>query len=238
MQVRVLMALIGLFVAVLVAPAHAQDTDEPTIPRDAFPEQGPVPIGDGYAFTGAVVTPPDGGPVRTLDAYEAAVFVQSWLAQALFGNEDSLKDPPPDLPVHRVDIEGDWVAGVGRITVYFATDGTTPYIAFPQTQTVVTDPSAPPPEPADWFTGRERIIDAFNGEAELIETTGTQQITSPTTTPGSEEASADERSNGLPPWVWGIGVAVAVIVAGLLLRWRRRSSRSSEPIDEPEHASP
>ena len=122
MRVRTLTVLIGLFVAVLGTPAHAQDEEEPTIPREEFPAEGPVPIGDGYAFTGAVITPPDGGPTRTLDAYEAAVFVQSWLPQMLFANPDQVRQPAPDLPVYRVDIDGSWVAGEGRITVYYTTD--------------------------------------------------------------------------------------------------------------------
>jgi hypothetical protein len=199
--------------------AQEGETTTTTIP---VPD-GAVPIGDGYSFTGATVTSPD-GTTREMDAYQAAVFVQSWLGQALFATDDIVKDPPPGLPVHRVDIEGQWgvSAPVGRVTVYFAVDGETPYVAFPQDQGVATDPSAPPPEPADWFMPLPRVVDAFNGDAELIDTTGTQQATSTTTT--EEAAAGDGQDDDGSPWIWvAAGAAVVAVVGGFLLLRTLRS---------------
>lgn len=226
MRFRRFVVLSGLVLALFATPAHAQDEGSTTTAT----EEG-VAIGDGYSFTGAVITPLEGGETRTLDAYQAAVFVQSWLGQAIFAREDILKEPSPELPVYRVDIQGDWGDQVGRVTVYYATDGTTPYIAFPQTQGAVTDPNAPYPEPADWFVGVPRVIDAFEGNAELIETTGTQMATSTTTTPGSEQASGSSDDSTSPPvWVWAVAAAVVIIAGGLVLR-ARRSLRASPPAD-------
>lgn len=210
------------FVAVLgsAASAAAQDEGTTTTTVVATPE-GAVPIGDGYAFTGATVMSPD-GTTREMTAYQAAVFVQSWLAQAIFGSEEMLRDPPPELPVHRIDVGGVWGSGpAGRVTVYFATDGDTAYIAFPQDQGVATDPSTPVPEPSEWFVPLPRVIETFNGRGKLIETTGTQQATSTTTEgSGSGDGSSEGDTEGWP-WI-AVGAAVALlVVGGLVLRSRR-----------------
>ena len=224
MRARAWTALLVLGVALIGAPELVGAQDEGTTTTQA--PAGAVDIGDGFEFTGATVISPD-GTTRQMDAYHAAVFVQSWLGQAFFATEDLVKDPPPELPVHRVDIEGSWGSAPepGRMTVYFATDGTTAYIAFPQTQDVVTDPNAPAPEPADWFTPLPRVIDAFNGDAELIDTAGTFRATS-TTTQEEQAAATDSDGQGddSSPWIWiGAGVAVIVMVGGLVLLLRARS---------------
>ena len=228
MRARAWTALLVLAVVLIGAPemVGAQDDGSTNttipVPEGAVPiPEGAVPIGDNFSFTGATVISPD-GTTREMDAYQAAVFVQSWLGQAFFATEEIAKDPPPGLEVHRVDIEGSWAGPVGRMTVYFAADGDTPYIAFPQNQDVVTDPNAPAPEPADWFTPVPRVIDAFNGDAELIDTTGTQQATSTTT----EEAAADSdgQDDDGSPWIWvAAGAAVVAVVGGFLLLRTLRS---------------
>jgi hypothetical protein len=219
MRPRTRAALLVIAVALLTAPPMAPTpaaAQDPSTTNTTYPvPEGAVQIGDGYSFTEATVMSPD-GTTREMDAYDAAVFVQSWLGQAFFGGEEIVREPPGDLPVHRVDVEGAWAGPIGRLTVYYASDGTTPYIAFPQDQQVVTDPNAPPPEPSNWFVAPPRAIDAFNGDAELIETTGVQQITQVP----PEEQAAGESSDDDTPWAW-IAVVAGVVVllgGGLIVR--------------------
>lgn len=219
--VVLLAALAGALL--LVSPARAGDehTDEGEVtPTTLIP--GSVNIGDGFAFTGAVVTSPGEEPVEH-DAMYAAVWVQSWLPTSIFG-EPALQGPPPELPVHRLEVSGQWGFTPGTLTQYFATDGETAWVALPANQTPTTEPVTPP-EPADWFVAEPRVIGAFNGTEELVPTAGTE---APTEFPTAEEieeraaaaADADDDSSAVP-WIIGGGVVV-LLGAGLFLR--RRSS--------------
>lgn len=235
MRVRTIALLLGLVMAglALVPPVAAQDDDdhEGDTPTTSATLPDGVGIGDEIFLTGAVITPPDGAAPRTLDAYHAAVFVQSWLATAYFGGKEIVRDPPPDLPVYRVDITGSWVGTVGIQTVHYTDDGSTPYVAFPGLGPSPTMPD-PPPEPSGWFAAFPRVIDAFNGEAELIETTGTQQAaaqqaaatsTTTSTTSDTTEEAASPGGGSDPSVVWiAAALAGAAVLVGGGLWFRRR----------------
>jgi len=181
-------------------------------------------IGDGLYFTSAVISTPGDPAPRTLDAYHAAVFVQSWMGEAFFG-KPQFQDPPAGLPVYQVDVTGTWgeVAGTGVQTVYYASDGTTAWLSYPQGQ-VVTATQASPPPPEKWFIAPARTIEAFNGTATLIDTAGVVQATTPRTAPPAASDSGGSGS-GLK---YGLIIALVVLVlgGGMMLYRRRRSSDS------------
>lgn len=207
------LALIGLQPAT-PASAHEGEHEEP--PPSAVRSDA-VGIGDGFYFTGATVISPGEAP-REMDAYHAAVFVQSWLGTAFFGG-DVGADPPPEVPVYRVAVAGDWGGAPGTIHVYFATDGTTPFIAFGEG--LVPQPaSADPPPPSNWFAAPPRVIDAFNGEADLVPTAGTQQAQSTPTEPVASPGEEDEGSSSSLAWVAIAGAAVLVAIWFWLRRRR------------------
>jgi len=220
MRARTMAPLLGLVMAVLALaqPSAAQDGDTTTTTASDA-----VTIGDGIFLTGAVITPLGDGQPRTLDAYQAAVFVQSFLAQAFFGGDDIVRDPPADLPVYRVEISGDWAGDVGVLTVHYADDGTTPYVAFPGLEVTPT-PIDPPPAPANWFAAPPLAIEAFNGRGELQDTLGTQVTT--TTTESNEEAASQGggSDSSTTPILVGAAVAAALVGGGLWIR--RRAPRA------------
>ncbi len=185
------------------------------------PPAGSVAIGDGLYVTGATVIPPDGGATRTMDAMQAAVFVQSWLPGAFFAGPDTAQEPPAELPVYRVDSTGQWWGGQrGTVTCYFATDGTTGYVAV--SGPVVWIEGQEPPPPSNWYTPAPRVIEAFNGRGELIETAGVEQarkLAEQRNNP-TPEASSDDGST--PVWVWVVAAAGALAVAGGGFRLLRR----------------
>lgn len=224
MQLRWIVGSLALLVGGIglspAASAHEDPGHEDT-PVTTTPE-GAVGIGDGIFLTDGLITPPAGEAPRELDAYHTAVFVQSWLAAAFYGGEDIVRDPPPELPVYRVDSTGDWAGSVGTVTVYYATDGTTPYIAFPGL-VVWTDESEVPP-PANWFVAPPNAIDAFNGVADLAPTLGVETATSVATTASDEEgALGGTDSDTTEAWPWAlVGLtAAAAIATGV---WFRRRS--------------
>lgn len=196
------------------APAAAHDEEEhEEDPTELTTPDGAVGIGDGIFLTGATITSPGEAP-RSLDAYHAAVFVQSWLASAFFGT-DHAGDPPPELPVHRVDMTGTWTGTEGTVTVYYAVDGPTPYIAYGEGLVPRQQPFTPPP-PSNWFKPPARVIEAFNGEADLIRTTGTQRAS------GELDEQAASDGSDSDKWIWAAGAGlVAVIGGGFWLRRRR-----------------
>lgn len=230
MRVRQWVGALLTSVAIVVAvagPAIAQDEEE----QDHAEEEGPttsftippgIGINEGIFIEGAVVTPPDGGPTRTMDEYQAAVFAQSWMGSAFFGDPNDVLDPPADAPVYRIDIAGTWNHQPGNVTAYFAQDGDTPYIAFPGI-VVWSDPLAIPP-PSQWFVPPARVVETFQGEGELIDTSGREIATS---IPGSgfdQAASGDGDGESDLPWVWiatGAGAALAAVGATALRRRRR-----------------
>jgi hypothetical protein len=201
-----------------VASAH----EGPHKPTQATTPEGAVGIGDGIFLTAGSILPPAGEAPRTLDAYHTAAFVQSWLAAAFYGNPDAVNAPPAALPIYRVDSTGDWAGTSGTVTVYYATDGTTPYIAFPG-MVVWTDASEVPP-PSNWFVAPPRTIDAFNGVADLVESLGVETATSVATTEprGEQGALANADSDATEAWPWAlVGItAAAAIATGLWFRRR------------------
>ena len=214
----------GLAMVVLPAPAGADDGEHESTTTTAS-DPGAVGIGDGLAFTGAVVTPLAGGESRTLDGYQAAVFVQSWLATGVYGNKSDIqKDPPAEAPVYRVDVTGNWGGPTGTLTVYFAIDGKTAYVSWPENQEPSTVPTTPPP-PSNWFSPPDRAVDAFNGTAKLVKTAGTVAAGStPDASLTEGLAAADpKRDSTTSPLVWVAVAAGFVLVAVGLWRWRRQS---------------
>jgi hypothetical protein len=223
MQARWVVASLALVLGGVGLSPVASAHEGPHEPTQATTPEGAVGIGDGIFLTEGVITPPAGEEPRTLDAYHTAVFVQSWLAAAFYGGPDLLKEPPAGLPVYRVDSTGDWAGSSGTVTVYYTTDGTTPYIAFPG-MVVWSDPSEVPP-PSNWFVAPPRVIEAFNGEADLVESLGVETATSVATAApeGKEDALGDAGSDSTEAWPWAI---VGVTAAGALavgLWFRRRS---------------
>ena len=221
------LVLSGVLLAGLASgwPVVAQAADETTTTAD--PLAGMVGIGDDYYFSGAVITPADGSAVRSLSAYQAAVFAQSWLPTAFFGGPDIVRDPPPDLPVTRVDISGQWgVPGdLGVTTVYYATGPGQVYVGWPQNQPRAAAPGEPPPPPGNWFLAPARVTDALEGKADLVETAGTQaadDYLTATTEAGPQGADTEsgEGADG------AVRVAAAVAASGVLIAlvWRRRRS--------------
>ena len=98
---------------------------------------GSTAIDHNFAFTGATISSPADPTPRSLNGYQAAVFVQSWLPAAFYGKPE-LRDPPADVPVYRVDIMGSWGGHpqLGTQTVYYASDGTSAFVSYPQQQAV------------------------------------------------------------------------------------------------------
>lgn len=232
MRTRVLILLVAVVVAglVVVAPASAGgDADGGPSPSFTAPETG-IGLDQGVFVNGAVVVPLDGGEERVMSEYDAAVFMQSWIATGFYGGADVIKPLPPGLPVHRIDFDGTWVGNPGNVSAYFATDGTTPYVSFPGFA-VWTDPAGIP-EPTEWFTPPARVIDAFNGDAELIETGGVSLATS---VPPDPEDAAGSLSGGSsddsdPPWVWvAAGVGLVAALAGAVALRRRGARTPDEP---------
>ena len=225
-RVRTIALVLSAFTAGLLwmTPAGADDSDhaaegEVTTTPTSIPEG--IGLDEGIFVSGAVVTPLSGGESRVMSEYEAAVFVQSWMGSAFFCLECEKTAPPPELPVFRIDAAGSWAGDLGNVTAYYATDGTTAYIAFAGIE-AWTDPSAIPP-PSSWFVPPARVIDAFNGDAELIETQGTQFATSVPVAP-DEEAVGSNESRSSRPWLWvGAGAIAATVVGGGLLLRRRRA---------------
>ena len=169
-----------------------------------------VGIGDNIYLTGAVITTPGEPTPRELSAYQSAVFVQSWLASAYFGT-DIDGEPPPDLVVHQVDLSGSWDGAVGVWTVYYASDGTTPFIAFGKGP--APRPAGTPPDPpSNWFRPPQRVVDTFNGKGKLIQTTGTQP----------KDQGGETTDSGSSAGPIAAGVAAAAVVVGGSVWWFRR----------------
>ena len=185
---------------------------------------GSTAIDVNFAFTGATITSATDPTPRSMNGYQAAVFVQSWLPIAMYGKPE-LRDPPADVPVYRVDLMGSWGGDqpqVGIQTVYYATDGSNAFVSYPQGQPVTPTPTEPPPPPTTWFIPPPRTIEAFNGTATLIETAGTQNAAKGRTpaTPNNSTSSSSST-----PWVlYGVLIAgIVIVIVGVVLFVRRNS---------------
>jgi hypothetical protein len=224
-HIRLAVVVVGVVVAAMAAApsAGASGAQTPATAPTTTTLPGSTAIDRNFAFTGATVTSPADPTPRSLNGYQTAVFVQSWLPLAYFGKPE-LRDPPADVPVYRLDIMGSWGGDqpqIGYQTVYYASDGTDAFVSYPQNQAVSPTPTEPPPPPTIWFVPPPRTIDAFNGTATLIETGGTQQARTPRTAPTPTGSGSSSTST---PWVlYGLLVAAAaVIVVGVVIFFRRR----------------
>jgi len=186
---------------------------------------GSTGIDRNFAFTGATVTSPAEPTPRSLNGYQTAVFVQSWFPTAMFGKPE-LRTPPADLPVYRVDIMGSWGGDepqIGNQTVYYASDGTTAFVSYPQGQPVTPTPTDPPPSPSVWFVAPPPTIDAFNGTGTLVDTAGTQAANTPRSANVATTSNDSGSSSTSTPWVLYavLAAAAVVIVAGVAMSVRR-----------------
>ena len=62
-----------------------------------------VTISGDFAFSGAVITGPGMSKPRTLNAYQSAVYMQSWLGSLYSSAPVTRRNPPPALPVYEAD---------------------------------------------------------------------------------------------------------------------------------------
>lgn len=180
-----------------------------------------VEISAGFAFRGAVITGAGTAP-RRLTAYQSAVFMQAWIGDAIFGKPKHEK-LPAHVAVYRLDVSGTWGGGSEFTTraVYYASDGTKAWIAFPSPQ--ITPPTGAPAR-LDWFVGPPRLIQAFAGTAKLLPTAGTG--TSPPN--AAAPARPARHSGGSTVWPWIVGAGAAVVAVGGGLGWRRRGLRAAQ----------
>ena len=175
-----------------------------------------VEISGGYAFSSAVVHEPGTTATRKLDAYQAAVFVQSWIGDLYYG-KPAHTPPPANLPVSRVDVTGNWGGTYTTLAVFYATNGTQVWIGFPS-QPMTTTPSTRPPAPGGWFVALPRVRQAYAGTAKLVLTGGVQAATStsapPSTSPttAAPPASSSGHKSKRAIFLW-IGLGLAVVAA-------------------------
>jgi hypothetical protein len=222
-SIRLVVLALG-FVAAAMAAAPSAGAAGAQTPPTATTLPGSTAIDYNFALTGAAITSASDPTPRSMNGYQAAVFVQSWLPVAMYGKPE-LRDPPADVPVYRVDLMGSWGGEnpqVGNQTVYYATDGTNAFVSYPQGQLVTPTPTEPPPPPSTWFIPPPRTIEAFNGTATLIESAGTQQANANRTARTPNDSGSGSSSTS---WVlYGVLVAGAVIViVGAVLFIRRNS---------------
>ena len=106
-SIRLVVLVLGVVAAAMAAApsAGASGAQTPTTRDDDV--AGVDGDRRNFAFTGATITSPADPTPRSLNGYQAAVFVQSWLPEAMYGKPE-LRDPPADLPVYRVDLMGSW----------------------------------------------------------------------------------------------------------------------------------
>jgi hypothetical protein len=243
-RVRTIAVLVGLVATTFLGSAraaaqeddHSDDETTTTVCGSSLP--GAVGIGDRLWLTGATVIPPDGGAPTELDAYQAAVFTQSWIGLSFVPNPEIAQDPPPDSPITRVDLEGEWAGQPGTVTVYYTIDGEQPYIGFPGL--IVRTPEYPDaPEPSNWFGAPALVAETITGEGELQETTGTQTAecrdpADATDGAGEEEAagSGDDSGSDLPWATIAVGLAVVLIGGGLWMRSRRTGAAPPDAVPD------
>ncbi len=242
--VAVLLLVVGVVFVPAVAAVAQTDSSSPgsstpgsspsttAVPPIPIPPDG-VDIGGGEKITGAVVTlnGDASSPPRTMNAYQAAVFVQSWFADALYNQALKLQDPPAQLPVYRIDVNGTWGVGgtTGVVAAYYATDGTNVWVAFPS-QAPGPEPIDPPP-PSNWFVAPPRVIDVFNGTATLVQSSGVVAATATTKPPG--EAKTSSGSSNTAIWVaLVVGVVIVLVGGAFILRRRRAGMDDDDELDE------
>ena len=142
-----------------------------------------VQISGGYTFTGSVIVGPGLKRPRKLDAYQTAVWVQSWIGDLYYG-KPTHENPPAGLPVYEVDVTGQWGSGeaVETRASFYASDGKSAWVAFPSEPPVQVTPTAPPRVVTGWFLAPPRVIQTFAGRGTLAPTAGLSPQPSTTTT--------------------------------------------------------
>jgi hypothetical protein len=226
-------AVILILCAIFALPTRAYgatDTTQP-VPTSSTPTTlaGSVKIDNGWAYTGAVITGSGLTQPRKLNAYQAAVFVQSWLGEAIFGKPQII-DPPKSLPVYKVAVTGTWGSPEkATLPVYYANQGAAVWISFPATIAPSgTTPTTTPP-PTKWFVAPARVKQAFEGTAKLVSTAGTA---TPTTAPVAAPAAVSHSSSSSTGWIIVL-IVVGVLVAGALMIPRVARGRSSKVHEAP-----
>jgi hypothetical protein len=210
----------------------ATSTVGPTTTSTSLP--GAVDIGYGYSFTGAAISPIDGTVARRLNAYHAAAFMQSWFAGAAIGSDNQQAQPPGSADVYQVNVTGNWDDQSGTMTVYYASDGKTAWISFPQDQTPSLGPYTPP-LPADWAVAPDGTIDGFNGKGTVTPPLG---ITDPTDPSAPLDEATDPVDDGGDngtslTWVW-LALGATVIAAVAVSLWLRRGDEERDEPDPPQ----
>jgi hypothetical protein len=233
-SIRLVLLVLGLMTAgVAIAPnagasaAQTETTQPSTVPP------GATAIDRNFWFTGATISSASDPTPRSLNDYQTAVFVQSWLPTAIFSTPEK-QDPPSTLPVYRVDIMGSWGGDqpqAGNQTVYYASDGTTGWMSYPQGQEVTSTPSATPPPPSNWFVVPQRTVDAFNGKGTLVDTAGTAEANTPRTRATSDGSGSGSSSRSWVAYALVIGAAIVIIGGGVMFFRRRRSPDDLAPAD-------
>jgi hypothetical protein len=183
-----------------------------------------VAISGNYAFSGAVITGPGLAKPRTLNAYQSAVYVQSWLGGLYSGAPVVHHNPPAGLGVFEVDVTGNWGGSIETRETFYASDGHRVWVAFPALDPISSTPGTRPAVITGWFVALPRVRQAFAGTAKLVPTGGTQQASTTvprtTTVPAGSTTTGSAPSTGL--WI-AILLALAVLVAAAYwIRSRRR----------------
>lgn len=156
---------------------------------------------------GATVTAP-GVAERTMDATTADAFVRAWLGAGLFGTIPR-EDPPAGVVAQRVAVAIQTRTWKDQtLLVDYASDGETAWVSMP-------------PQDLKWATGTGVWHRAPAGTIEAFE---------------GRPAGASGRATAESPWdiPAGLiaGIAVTVVAAVLVIRWRarpRRRRRSAVP---------
>jgi hypothetical protein len=225
-------AISALAIAILIVGTTTASAGAATTTTTPAGPPTSVGIGGNYGFSSAKITGPGMAKPRTLNAYQSSVFVQSWLVDAFYGKH-AQSGPPPGLPVYRVDVTGNWGGSYTTLTVYYAANKNTVWIAWPR-QPIDTTPTSQPPKPSGWFVALPRVRQAFAGTAKLLQTGGVI-AESPSTTPGASPSTtttvattdASSGSSGSSAFLW-IVLGAAVLAAALVAatRIRGRSARA------------
>jgi len=189
-------------------------------PNDPTTTTTLVSISGDFAFSGAVITGPGLSRPRTLNAYQSAVYMQSWLGSLYSGVRVIHQKPPDALPVYEVDVTGNWGGSIETRSSFYASKGRRVWIAFPALAPITSTPGTRPAVIRGWFVALPRVKQAFEGKAELVETGGTQSTVPTTTTtlpaPTSHRSGRSDVGLGI-----AIGLAAAA-AAGLAFWWFRR----------------
>ena len=185
-----------------------------------------IDIGNQIFIYGATVKCP-AKPAYTLDATNAAAFMQSWLFDSIAGHPVAEK-PPAKLPVCNVTVSDRWQnPQPGTLLSYYATDGTNVWLGFPAQAVgpgveITSD---------KWIRGSfpQRTRDAIAGHGTVVPLPAAP-ATTPSTVAGSASPKATSRSSSGSSSAWVIVAVVlgALVIAGAaILVPRSRAKRAT-----------